>query len=84
MTGQLWGAENGKQTASRTTRGQEEGKLEGFWKNVSALPALSKGWCTSSAGESPKVGGGLVPSVMQRLVDEVARRRQLSMVMQAD
>lgn len=33
--------------------------------------------------ESPKVGGGLVPSVMQRLVDEVAMAAT-PMVMQAD
>lgn len=81
MTGQLWGAENGKQTASGLPGGRR--KLEGFWKNVSLFLLYLKAGVSPLHGESPKVGGGLVPSVMQRLVDEVAMAAA-PMVMQTD
>lgn len=80
MTGQLGGAENGKQTASGLPGAG--GKLRDFGRTCPLFLLYLKAGVPLH-GESPKVGGGLVPSVMQRLVDEVAMAAA-PMVMQAD
>ena len=48
---------------SKQTQGYQGagGKLEGFWKNVSALPALSKGWCLLFMEKVPRWVVGWCP-----------------------